>query len=150
MTKDCESCWALSTLVYNESTVILLTLPRPHAHPWTKWPPFRRQCFQMHFYECKLLCFDSNCTNDKIRRESRRQFCALFHSQAIYCTGHSHRLHLTPPFQSKRFEICGLVHEHRVISSCTRTQSWNLTSLTSRVFRCNWFTTIWRVFFTVV
>ena len=26
--------------------------------PWTKWPPFRRRYFQMHFCEWKVLCFD--------------------------------------------------------------------------------------------
>ena len=25
---------------------------------WTKWPPFRRRHFQMHFCEWKVLCFD--------------------------------------------------------------------------------------------
>ena len=30
--------------------------------PWTKWLPFRRQHFQMHFHEWKLLYFDSNFT----------------------------------------------------------------------------------------
>ena len=33
----------------------------PLTHlPWTKWPPFPRWHFQMHFYEWKVLCFDSN------------------------------------------------------------------------------------------
>ena len=30
--------------------------------PWTKWPPFHRQHFQMHFHEWKFLYFDSNFT----------------------------------------------------------------------------------------
>ena len=29
---------------------------------WTKWMPFRRQQFEMHFYEWKFLYFDSNFT----------------------------------------------------------------------------------------
>ena len=28
------------------------------SHPWTKWPPFRRRYFQMHFPEWKFLYFD--------------------------------------------------------------------------------------------
>ena len=30
--------------------------------PWTKWPPFRRGHFQLHFHEWKVLYFDSNFT----------------------------------------------------------------------------------------
>ena len=30
-----------------------------HPH-WTKWPPFRRRHFQMHFHQLKVLYFDSN------------------------------------------------------------------------------------------
>ena len=29
-----------------------------HLSPWTKWPAFRRQYFQVHFREWKLLYFD--------------------------------------------------------------------------------------------
>ena len=42
--------------------------PRPQSHPcfmtlylispWTKWPPFCRRYFQMHFCEWKFLYFD--------------------------------------------------------------------------------------------
>ena len=32
------------------------------ALPWTKWPPFHRQYFQMHFHEWKLLYFNWNFT----------------------------------------------------------------------------------------
>ena len=32
------------------------------VYPWTKWTPFRRQHFQMHFLEWKFLNFDSNFT----------------------------------------------------------------------------------------
>ena len=30
------------------------------TYPWTKWSPFRRRDFQMHFHEWKILPFDSN------------------------------------------------------------------------------------------
>ena len=30
--------------------------------PWTKWPPFPRRHFQIHFHEWKVLYFDSNFT----------------------------------------------------------------------------------------
>ena len=30
--------------------------------PWTTWPPFRRQYFQMHFHEWGVLYFDQNFT----------------------------------------------------------------------------------------
>ena len=33
-----------------------------HLPPWTKWPPFYRQYFQMHFHEWKVLYFDLNFT----------------------------------------------------------------------------------------
>ena len=33
-----------------------------HLPPWTKWPPFRRRCFEIHFLQRKLLCFYSNFT----------------------------------------------------------------------------------------
>ena len=40
--------------------------PPPPTHPphppWTKWPPFRRRYFHMHFREWKVLHFDSNFT----------------------------------------------------------------------------------------
>ena len=29
-------------------------------YSWTKWPPFRRRYFQMHFHEWKVFYFDSN------------------------------------------------------------------------------------------
>ena len=33
-----------------------------NSSPWTRWPPFRRRYFQMHFREWKVLYFDLNFT----------------------------------------------------------------------------------------
>ena len=41
---------------HHEATVSQLLSPR------TKWPPFHRRCFQMHFREWKVFCFDLNFT----------------------------------------------------------------------------------------
>ena len=39
-----------------------LTCAHINSLPWTKWPPFRRRHFQMHFHEWNVLHLDSNFT----------------------------------------------------------------------------------------
>ena len=51
-------------LVRRKDTVII--------SPWTKWPPFRRRYFHMHFLEWKYLYFDYNFT-EVCSQESNRQ-----------------------------------------------------------------------------
>ena len=53
----CSNSIYVNTVQYNSfcyTRPCILT----HPPPWTKWPPFRRRYFQMHFREWKVLCFD--------------------------------------------------------------------------------------------
>ena len=51
-----------STAGQKEAGVGVTKAPSLTQFPWTKWPPFRRRRFHMHFREWKCFYFNSNFT----------------------------------------------------------------------------------------
>ena len=47
--------FTLHVIIYTCWVLELNHVKHTHSHPWTKWPPFRRRYFQMHFREWKCI-----------------------------------------------------------------------------------------------
>ena len=48
--------WYIPCKIHGYSIAVCATMV--NSSPWTKWPPFRRRYFQIHFHEWKILYFD--------------------------------------------------------------------------------------------
>ena len=56
----CDEPLSKSIMIYFANAYVRRCPPRLHYQfipPWTKWPPFRRRYFQMHFHLCKVFIF---------------------------------------------------------------------------------------------
>ena len=87
--------------------------------PWTKWPPFRRRYFQMHFHEWKLLYFYQNfaevCSNWQYPSSGSGNGLTPNRRQAIIWTN------------ADPIHIC--VTRVSWVNSCCCCNNWNKTAL---------------------
>ena len=60
MQPQTPSVQSAATIIYKSPLTHPRHPPPPH---WTKWPPFRKRYFHMHFREWKILYFDYNFTD---------------------------------------------------------------------------------------